>query len=161
MTVLVPMRPASYPAWLEAAIADYAEDNVASGRWPAAGAVARSRADFASLLPRGLATPDNHLFEILVRDGGPVAGFLWLAIERRDEGISGFVYDIKISPGYRRQGHASRALTALEAVASAQGATSLGLHVFAFNAGARALYERLGYRVASLNLRKPLGIEPA
>lgn len=153
------MHPAGYPAYLEAAIEGYARDNVASGRWPATGAVERSRADFAGLLPRGLATPDNHLFEILVRDGGPVAGFIWLAIERRDEGTSGFVYDLEIRPEYRRQGHASRALTALEGVARAHGATSLGLHVFAFNAGARALYERLGYRVASLNLRKPLGGE--
>ena len=50
-----------------------------------------------------------------------------------------------------------RALAAVEALARTQGATSLGLHVFAFNEGAQALYRRLGYQVASLNLLKPLG----
>lgn len=150
------MREASYPAYLEAAITGYAEDNVEAGRWPPAGAIERSRADFANLLPRGLATPDNFLFEILVGPDGPVAGFVWLAIERLAGSTTGFVYDLLIHPEYRRQGHAAWALVALEAVAKAQGASSVGLHVFAFNTGARALYDRLGYRVASLNLRKPL-----
>ncbi len=85
-----------------------------------------------------------------------MAGFVWLAIERKDSGVSGFVYDLEIKSEYRRQGHASRALAALEALARAQGATSLGLHVFAFNQAAQTLYHRLGYRVARLNMHKPL-----
>jgi RimJ/RimL family protein N-acetyltransferase len=36
------------------------------------------------------------------------------------------------------------------------GLQRLGLHVFAHNHGARALYESLGYAVASLNMLKPL-----
>jgi len=151
------MQPEAYPTYLDAAIVGYAEDNVASRRWPEAGAVERSRAEFATLLPLGLATPDNHLFDIRVREGGPVAGFVWLAIERKHDTVSGFVYDLVIKPEYRRQGHATRALAALEALARNRGATSLGLHVFAFNAGAQALYRRLGYEVVSLNMRKLLG----
>lgn len=156
MTVLSVMQPETYPWYLDAAIAGYAQDNVASGRWPEAGAIERSRTEFATLLPHGLATPDNHLFEIHVQESGPVAGFVWLAIERKDSGVSGFVYDLEIKPEHRRQGHASRAMAALEALARAQGATSLGLHVFAFNQAAQALYHCLGYQVASLNMRKPL-----
>ncbi len=151
------MRPETYPQYIGAAIVGYAQDNVAAGRWPEGGASERSRTEFAELLPLGLPTPDNYLFEIHSRDGGPLAGFVWLAIERKPSGVSGFVYDLEIKQEYRRQGHASRALAALEILARAQGATSLGLHVFAFNEGAQALYRRLGYQVVSLNLRKPLG----
>ncbi len=156
MTVLAPMQPENYPPYLAAAIAGYAEDNVASGRWPEAGATERSQTEFAALLPLGLATPDNFLFEIRARDDGPVVGFIWLAIERRGAVVSGFIYDLGVSTEHRRQGHASGALTALESIARAQGATSLGLHVFAFNQGAQALYHQLGYTVASLNMRKSL-----
>lgn len=157
MTLLTPMRAGTYPGYLEAAIAGYAADNVAAGRWPESGARERSRSEFAELLPRGLATPDNFLYEILSCEGGPTVGFIWLAVERKPASITGFVYDLEISQEHRRQGHASRALAELEVIARAVGATSLGLHVFAFNDGAQALYRRLGFQVASLNLRKSLG----
>ena len=156
MTVLAPMRPETYASYLEAAIAGYAADNVAAGRWPETGASERSRTEFAALLPLGLSTPDNYLYEIHGREGGPRVGFVWLAIERKPSAVSGFVYDLEINHEYRRQGHGSGALTELEVIARAHGATSLGLHVFAFNEGAQALYRRLGYQIASLNLRKKL-----
>ena len=157
MTLLIPMRPGSYPAYLAAAIAGYAQDNVAVGRWPQAGAAERSRADFESLLPLGLATPDNHLFEMLVAEDGPAVGMLWLAIERKHGFTSGFVYDVEVQPAHRRQGHALRAFRALEPIAAALGATSIGLHVFGSNAPAQALYRRLGYGVTGVNMLKLLG----
>jgi len=153
----MPMRPATYARYLAAAIASYAEDNVAAGRWSKAGASEGSETEFAELLTLGLATPDNYLYEIQDREGGPLVGFVWLAIERTPVGVTGFIYDLEIRPEYRRQGHASRALSAVEVTATAQGATSLGLHVFAFNEAAQALYRRLGFQVASLSLRKALG----
>jgi ribosomal protein S18 acetylase RimI-like enzyme len=127
-----------------------------SYRWPEAGAAERSQTEFAALLPLGLATPDNFLFEIRACDDGPVVGFIWLAIDRRGAVVSGFVYDLEVSTEHRRQGHATRALAALEGIARAQGATSLALHVFAFNHSAQSLYHQLGYTVASLNMRKSL-----
>ncbi len=156
MTILLPMRPESYPAYVEASIAAYAEDNVKAGRWAESGAVERSRADFASLLPRGLDTPDNFLFEILEREEGPVVGFAWLALERKHAPPTAYIYDIKIEAPHRRKGHAYRALQALEAKAAAAGATSIGLNVFAFNTGAQALYRKLGYATTNFNMRKPL-----
>lgn len=44
----------------------------------------------------------------------------------------------------------------MEEVARRMGLQQLGLHVFAHNDGAIALYESLGYSVASLNMLKPL-----
>lgn len=156
MTILLPMRPGSYAAYVEASIAAYADDNVKAGRWAESGAAERSRADFASLLPQGLATPDNFLFEILERQAGTVVGFAWLALERKHAPVTAYVYNIEIEAAHRRRGHAFRALRALEAMAVAAGATSIGLNVFAFNAGAQALYRKLGYATTNFNMRKRL-----
>ena len=160
MTILLPMRPESFPAYVEASIAAYADDNVHAGRWAESGALERSRADFASLLPQGLATPDNFLFEIFEREEGPVVGHAWLALERKHSPVTAYVYNIEIGPAHRRKGHAFRALQALEAKAAAAGATSIGLNVFAFNTGAQALYRKLGYAATNFNMRKPLPPRP-
>ena len=68
----------------------------------------------------------------------------------------GSVYNIEIGAAHRRKGHAFRALQALEAMAVAAGATSIGLNVFAFNTGAQALYRKLGYATTNFNMRKRL-----
>jgi len=153
------MREAAYPGYLTAAVAAYADDNVAAGRWPTAGALLRSRDQFASLLPQGLTTPNQHLFEILQDADGQAVGWLWLAIEPGPDalgGSAGFVYNLEIAAGYRRQGHAARAFGLLEPIASKLGARRIELHVFANNAGAQALYRKLGYGVTGMNMSKAL-----
>jgi ribosomal protein S18 acetylase RimI-like enzyme len=156
MTCLQTMRAQSYPAYLEAAIHSYAQDNVAARRWEEVGAMERSRADFAALLPQGLATPGHSLYEIVANEGGPVIGHLWLAIERRAGSVSAFVYDLEVRPEHRRQGHAARALQALEPIASSAGASGIALNVFINNEAARALYRQLGYVETNVNMRKAL-----
>ena len=156
VTVLSPMAPADYAAYVRDAVAGYAEDNVAAGRWPAEGAQARSQADFDSLLPQGLATPDQHLFDLRAGDDGPVVGALWFGIEAARGPRSAFVYDLGIHAPWRRQGHATRAFAALEALVRSHGLTRIGLHVFGYNTEAQALYAKLGYGVTGLNLQKQL-----
>jgi RimJ/RimL family protein N-acetyltransferase len=157
VTILAPMRPAVYDAYLQAAIADYAEDNVASGRWPREDALERSRSNFEDLLPQGLATPGNYLFEIKATENGPAVGFIWFAVQDRHGIRSAFVYDIEIKSEWRRQGHATRALEALEPRVTALGLSRIGLHVFGHNPGAQALYAKLGYGVTGINMVKSLG----
>ena len=157
MTILAPMRPEAYDAYLEQAIAGYAHDNVAAGRWPQASALERSRADFAQSLPQGLATPDNYLFEIKTDKTGPVVGVIWFAVTEQNGMPVAFVYDVEIKPEWQRQGHAMRAFKALEPLVKELGLSRIGLHVFANNPGAQALYARLGYDVVSLNMAKQLG----
>ena len=157
LTQLQPLPPSTYPAYLAAAVVAYAQDKVDAGHWPAATAPQRARDEFAAHLPLGLATPQHHLFQVLQSSSGPVVGWLWLALENTAShggDCSGFVYDLRISPEHRRQGHAGRALQAVEPLARALGAKSLGLHVFAHNPAALALYRQQGYCVSSLNLHK-------
>ena len=155
-TTLAPMSPEFYRSFREAAIAAYAEDNVAAGRWRRDTALQQSRTSFDELLPQGLATPDNHLFEIRAAPAGPAIGAIWFAVETRNGVRSAYVYDVEIDPAWRRQGHARRAFEALEPMIRALGISSIGLHVFGHNPGAQALYARLGYRVTGFNMVKHL-----
>jgi len=157
VTVLVPMSAEVYGDYLQAAVAGYAKDNVDAGRWPEQGALARSRVDFANLLPRGLDTPDNYLFEIKASAPGPTLGYLWFAVIEKNGLFSAFVYDVEVKPEFRRQGHATAAFEALEPLVRKLGLSSIGLHVFAHNPGAQALYRKLGYEVTSVNMRKGVG----
>ncbi len=156
MTILVPMRPELYAVYLQAAIAGYAQDNVDSGRWPRENALEHARADFETLLPQGLATPDNYLFEIKAAENGPGVGFIWFAVEDRYGLRSAYLYDVEIHEQWRRLGHATRALKAVESLAAELGLVSIGLHAFGHNVGAQALYAKLGYAVTDINMVKRL-----
>ena len=156
MTILVPMSSTIYEQYLDAAVRAYADENVESGRWSADGALERSRDDFSKSLPEGLNTPDNYLFEIKSDEKGPTVGFIWFAVVERHGLKSAFVYDVEVKPEFRRQGHARAAFEALEPLVTELGLSSIGLHVFAHNPGAQALYDELGYKVTSINMLKNL-----
>lgn len=153
-TTLHRMTDAAYARFQEDAVADYAEENVASGRWPAEGALERSRLEHERLLPQGLATPDQHLFTIHDDVDGVDVGVLWMAVNERPNGRFGFVYDVAIDPAHRRRGHARAAFIALEAVARELGVVDIGLHVFAHNSDAQALYRSLGFMTTGINMQK-------
>lgn len=159
MAILIPMCAASFPAFLEEAIAGYAEQNVASGRWPAEAALELSKAEHERLLPEGVASKDNHIFEVHDPKTNAVVGCLWLGVQNKTGIPSGCVFNIEIAAEHRRHGHATRAFKALESVARDLGLSSIGLNVFAYNTGAQALYASLGYEVTGVSMRKSLGDE--
>ena len=156
MTFLSLMRAEVFPSYLENAILGYAQDCVASHRWPSEGAIERSRADFENSLPQGLATPDNYFYEIKTSKSGSVVGVIWFAVEEKHGLRNAFVYDLEIKPEHRRHGHAFRAFVLIESIVSALGLDSIGLHVFSQNRGAQSLYEKLGYVVTGINMQKRL-----
>jgi ribosomal protein S18 acetylase RimI-like enzyme len=157
MAALVPMSAAAYRDYVEAAVSGYAEENVASGRWPEAGALARARADLEESLPQGLDTPDNYLFEIRDADSGVAVCFLCFAIHEKHGLRTAFVFDIEVKAEFRRRGYATAALVELEPLVRDLGLSGIGLHVFGRNTAAQALYGKLGYAVTGLNMLKPLG----
>jgi ribosomal protein S18 acetylase RimI-like enzyme len=161
-TSLICMSESNFEIYREAAIIAYAEENVAAGRWQAAGALERSRLDYAALLPEGLATPDNFLYEIHTDVGSMEAqpsnpvGYLWFAVVARNGLRRGYVYDLEVYVEFRRQGHAAAAFAAMEVLARDMDLPSIELHVFANNPGARDLYAKIGYSVTGLNMIKHL-----
>lgn len=156
MPILVPMTEAEYTAYLGEATPAYAADKVASGQWSQAEALALSQQGFTELLPQGPATRDHYLFTI--RDaGGSAVGMIWMAALDRAGQRIGFIYDVSVQPAHQRQGHATRAFSALEDRARPLGLSGIALHVFGHNPGAQALYAKLGYHITNLNMFKPLG----
>ena len=155
-TVLVPMSAAFYESFLPAAVASYARQNVAAGRWPADAALELSRAEHARILPEGLATPAMHLYEIRDPASEATVGTLWFAVQTAAATRVGYVFNIEVAEAHRRGGFARRALVEIEAVARSLGLSAIGLNVFTFNTGARALYDGLGYTAIGTTMRKTL-----
>jgi ribosomal protein S18 acetylase RimI-like enzyme len=157
MSVLVPMRPEEFVKYRESSVTGYAKDSVEAGYWSAEGSLKRSRIIFDSLLPHGLTTPNNYLYELQAAVDGATVGFLWFANVERQGIRMAYVYHILIKEPYRRLGHAKRALFALEPIVASLGLSSIGLQVFGGNnIGAQALYRQVGYVVTGINMSKNL-----
>jgi ribosomal protein S18 acetylase RimI-like enzyme len=149
------MTNPEYAAWLEESIPAYAADKMASGQWTQEESLARSKKENDELLPQGLQTPDNHLFTIVDSKSSAV-GMLWFAVKTKFNARIAFVFDISVNPNRQRQGHATRAFEDLEDEVQRLGLSGIALHVFGHNAGARALYAKLGYEPTNISLFKPL-----
>ena len=155
MVRLIPMTGKEFEEYLERNIERYAEENVKAEYWAPAEALEKSRKEHQQLLPTGLATKDHHFLKIQ-DEGAMVIGAAWLKAIHDTALPSGFVYDLFIEEAHRGQGYGKQAMLALEERAKELGLRTLALHVFAHNSVARALYERLGYEVKSLNMIRVL-----
>jgi ribosomal protein S18 acetylase RimI-like enzyme len=151
------MTQSEYAVWLAETIPAYAADKVASGQWAEDAALELSKKEYGELLPQGPETPENHLFTILDKEAVPV-GVLWFAVKTKFNARIAFVLDVSVAEGRRRQGHARRALLALEDEVHRLGLSGIALHVFGHNTGAQALYAKLGYRPTNISLFKPIGL---
>jgi ribosomal protein S18 acetylase RimI-like enzyme len=156
MIKLVPMTQNEFDDFLEHDIRVYAEERMQAGFWSEAEALTRSRKEHKALLPDGLRSRYHHLYTIRESEQGPVLGVLWLKTDFDTSRATGFIFDLEIHEPHRRRGFARQAMQELENVARGMGLRQLGLHVFAHNRAARALYEQLGYQIASLNMIKDL-----
>jgi len=149
------MTQSEYLAFVSDAIPAYAADQVASGQWSAAESVGLASRAFDALLPQGLGTPEHYLFTI--RDDSALSlGVLWIAVQKRAGKRIAYVYDVQIDPIHRRRGYAAAAFLALENKARDLGFSGIALHVFGQNAGAQALYAKLGFITTDINMFKTL-----
>ena len=67
-----------------------------------------------------------------------------------------YICDVSIKAKFQRKGFATRALLALNDKARALGLSGIALHVFGHNAGAQALYLKLGYQTTNIDMYKPV-----
>lgn len=155
MIELVPMTAEEYEAYLDILVPDYAQEHVNAGNWPAEGAEERARKEMVEVyLPDGVATENNYLFTLVDPELGAKVGILWYAINERGNGRQAFVYDVIVDEQYRRRGYASQAFQKMEERVREEGVVAIGLHVFGYNHGARAMYEKLGFEVTDIVMRK-------
>ena len=150
------MARAEYEKWRRASVKNYADENVASGRWTKEESESRSERDFADLLPDGMETRDNYLRTIVDESSSERVGTIWYAV-RRDEGREYvFIYDFEILDEHRRKGYGTDTLKHLDGVVRGMGLNLISLHVFAHNGAARSLYEKVGYEEKDIIMSKDL-----
>ena len=156
MVTLEPMSAEAWNAWHDDSVREYGLEKVRAGTWTADEAQARAEAEFARLLPDGLATPGHELRSI-VTESGEVVGTLWFAPLREIGSGECFIYDIVVSEDARGRGYGRAAMAALEPLARSLGYDRIGLHVFGANHVARELYRTSGYVETDVMMRKALG----
>jgi ribosomal protein S18 acetylase RimI-like enzyme len=148
------MTQEEYVGWRERSVREYAAEIAVARDLDPEAATAQSAAEFAELLPDGLASPGMHLWTAVVGDE-PV-GMGWFELRQRASGVSAWIFDISVDQGHRGKGHGRALLDALHDAARALGATSMTLNVFGDNATAIRLYESSGYAVTAQQMKKEL-----
>lgn len=147
---LRPMTQEQFDEFYAYAVSSYAESRAKAGLETPEQAIVTSREQFVELLPDGKETKDNQLWQAY--DGSTNIGMLWI----ESSGPRAFVYDIVVEESQRRRGYGASIMNAGARWSQEHGSTALGLNVFGYNDGARALYEKLGYTVNSETVQKPL-----
>jgi ribosomal protein S18 acetylase RimI-like enzyme len=151
---LVPITRQRFPSWLKRSQSEYKTDLIAIGETPGA-AEEHSSDALGRAFPAGAPTPGNTVFD-LVNDTGQIVGYLWVGRDNSDDAGSSWVWDVVVDPEHRGQGYGRAAMQLAEGHARAEGARTLGLSVFGFNAVARAMYESAGYETRIVKMRKQL-----
>jgi RimJ/RimL family protein N-acetyltransferase len=153
---LVELGDAPYHEYRKDLVRHYAADKVRAGAWSQAEAEGRAARDVDGLLPEGPATHGHFLYSVKDDSTGAEVGTVWFALRDSGVGRSVWIYDIIVNENFRRKGYASRTLELVEDRARALGAKSVELHVFGHNQGARALYQKVGYKETSITMAKPI-----
>jgi ribosomal protein S18 acetylase RimI-like enzyme len=156
MIELQPMSKEAFKKYYDASVVEYAREMAAAGNVSQEEARAASEKQFADLLPDGLESPGQHIFTIWDQQNERSVGMVWLGERAHGQTSQAVIYDIRVDEGLRGQGYGSAALQAVEEVVQDLDLPEIWLHVFGHNTGARRLYDRLGYEVTNVTMRKKL-----
>jgi ribosomal protein S18 acetylase RimI-like enzyme len=151
MVTLQPMTEVDYDAYMANSVEDYAADRAQAEDTSMEVERKTASAQFAGLVPQGLLTPGHHFWRVVAEDGTRV-GSLWAHVEAEQR--RAFIYDIVIDAAQRGKGYGEATMRALEEELRPTDLTHIGLNVFGHNRVARALYDKLGYRVAATYMLK-------
>jgi len=151
---LAPMPRDRYGSWMEHTTQEYTSDLVRMGNDPVDARKAAAR-DVETYFPHGSPLPGHHLLEIRDAEHGAV-GYLWIGPSATGTSEDWWIWDLFVDEDHRGKGYARRAMLRGEEFAASHGATRIGLSVFGFNTGAKALYDSLGYTTTSIKMAKEL-----
>lgn len=147
-----PMSEAEFDRFRALSTKEYAESMAKESGSEISDALKKSEAQFEQLLPEGIKTADNFFYH--VKRGDERLGHLWFGIRVNVGKRRVYIFDIRIEDKFQRQGLGEFAMVWLEGKTRELGLDEIGLHVFGYNQGARAMYEKLGYYVTNLNMAK-------
>lgn len=142
---LVPFTEEVFAEYYQKLVSSFADSLLQSelfGSFP--DAYHESQSISGKLLPDGLATQGQHLFQI--RKANSNVGLLWYS-ETSPFRDASWLCDIFIEPEHRRNGYASTAVFMMETHLKTLGVSRVGLNVFSHNPSALKLYASLGYDV--------------
>jgi ribosomal protein S18 acetylase RimI-like enzyme len=156
MIRLEPMTQADYDAYVASAVKGYAQAHIKAGDCEPEDSLALAQADYDSLLPRGLQTPNQHLMSVYVDGDAKPIGLIWFQAREKRGRRSAYIFDFEIRPELRGKGYGAATLQALETLVGTMGITRINLNVFDYNHAAKALYARCGFTVAGIGMTKNL-----
>jgi GNAT superfamily N-acetyltransferase len=130
MVALRPMSAGEFQRYLKSAIPEYARAHVRAGDVDPKKALAKARAEYRGLLPKGVATRGQYLYAIIA--DAKAIGMLWFEVHRRHGRRKAYLFDIRLDKAQRGKG--------------------FGRH----NLVARGLYESCGYECRHVNMTKEL-----
>jgi ribosomal protein S18 acetylase RimI-like enzyme len=142
--------PVELASWLEQTRSGYISERMAAGD-TLAEASANADASLGRTFPGGSPGPGQMVGWI--SHNGVHVGELWIG-PFGDDPLRWWVWNVGIDEGRRGLGLGRKAMVLAEELAAANGATSIGLNVFAHNDVARRLYLSLGYEETSIQMRK-------
>lgn len=148
--VLRRVKESEFPAFTQESDTEYFHERAKADQISLEEATTRAQRQIATIRSLGFHTPGHHYF--WVDSEKEKIGRVWIFIK---DGQS-YLYEIYLYPQARGQGFGKQTMDALEDFAKKEGARSIMLNVFAFNSTAQALYQKQGYRTASMHMRKSL-----
>ena len=131
------MTMIEFRRYLKLAVPAYARGHVRAGDVDPKKALAKAKAEYAELLPKGVATPGHHLYTIVLAENDKAIGMLWFDLKQRHGKRKAFIFDFRLEKAQRGKGLGRQALAALDVAA-------------------RALYEKSGFRYSSMHMTKDL-----
>lgn len=149
------MTQEAFARYYEHSIQKYAAEHVKAGNWSKEEAEPNARKQFEQLLPEGINTAGNFLFTIENEQKDSI-GQLWVHISEKQEENHSFIYDIKLGENHQGRGYGKATMQALEEFAKERNVSQIGLHVFAHNKRAITLYEKMGFEMTDLVMKKHL-----
>lgn len=154
MISLRPMTQSEFDDYLERAVPEYAQAHLDNGVPDRASAIERAKGDYLALLPAGLRSEAMHLLSIRAAGRARPIGMVWYELRDDDGCRTAFIYDFRIDEAERGRGYGRETLARVDEQLRALGARSVGLNVLGHNQRARALYEKHGFKVESITMRK-------
>ncbi len=151
MVTLRPMTEAEYEEFRVHSLEGYIAERAAADDTSLEHERETATKQVQDILSEGFATP-GHRFWKVIEPGGAVVGSLWVMID--DAQRRAFIYDIEIDEAQRGRGYGEATMRALEEELRSTNITHIALNVFGPNAIARALYDKMGYRVAATYMHK-------
>ena len=133
----------------------YAEDSIQASRWIREAAFEKSRQETEALLGDREKTKNHYMYWLDFV--GQKIGYAWFGnVEPTRQ--QAYLFALEIFPDYQGRGFGKEAMRRIEEQAKEYGFSSIGLHVFAFNAAAVDLYLHSGYEIVSHMMKKKIDV---